>query len=94
MLQKYTPLASESYAHPEAYAWGLVTGAAFGIVRARTGSAIGLIIPHAVGNWLFSALASILWHWRSHVMWGMIPSGGIDLKTDANLKRGCKRLDA
>ena len=44
---------------PEAYAWTLVTGAAFGLLRSSTGSAGGLIIPHAVGAALFSAIAAV-----------------------------------
>jgi membrane protease YdiL (CAAX protease family) len=44
---------------PEAFAWTLVTGALFGIIRARTGSAWGLIIPHALGATLFSVVAAV-----------------------------------
>lgn len=44
---------------PEAYAWALVTGAAFGLIRARTGNSAGLVIPHAIGNMLFSAIAAV-----------------------------------
>ncbi len=44
---------------PEAYAWTLVTGAVFGLIRGRTGSAAGLILPHAVGAALFSAIAAV-----------------------------------
>lgn len=44
---------------PEAYAWALVTGAVFGLIRARTGDYAGLVIPHAVGNVLFAALAPV-----------------------------------
>ncbi len=44
---------------PEAYAWTLVTGVVFGLIRARTGSAAGLIIPHAVGAALFSVVAAV-----------------------------------
>ncbi len=44
---------------PEAFAWTLVTGALFGLIRARTGSASGLIIPHAVGAMLFSVVAAV-----------------------------------
>jgi apolipoprotein N-acyltransferase len=43
----------------EAYAWTLVTGAAFGLIRSRAGSPAGLIVPHALGNLLFSAVASV-----------------------------------
>ncbi len=39
---------------PEAMAWGLVTGVAFGLIRMATGSAVGLVAPHALGNILFS----------------------------------------
>ncbi len=44
---------------PEAFAWTLVTSAAFGLIRARTGSAAALILPHAVGAALFSVVAAI-----------------------------------
>jgi len=44
---------------PEAYAWTLVTGAAFGLLRSSTGSVGGLIIPHAVGVALFSAISAV-----------------------------------
>ncbi len=43
----------------EAYAWTLVTGAAFGLIRARTGNASGLVLAHAVGAALFSAIAAV-----------------------------------
>lgn len=43
----------------EAMAWALVTGAAFGLLRARTGNAVGLVIPHAVGNLLFSIVTTV-----------------------------------
>jgi hypothetical protein len=43
----------------EAYAWTLVTGSLFGLIRARTRSAGGLIIPHAVGATLFAAIAVV-----------------------------------
>lgn len=44
---------------PEAFAWTLVTGIVFGLIRSRTGSAAGLIVPHAVGSILFSAIAAV-----------------------------------
>jgi apolipoprotein N-acyltransferase len=44
---------------PESYAWALVTGAAFGWLRARTATAAGFIAPHAVGNVLFSVVATV-----------------------------------
>lgn len=44
---------------PEAYAWAMVTGAAFGLIRAKTGDYAGLVIPHAIGNLLFAALAPV-----------------------------------
>jgi len=43
----------------EAIAWALVTGAAFGVIRARTGNALGLVIPHVLGNVLFSIVAAV-----------------------------------
>lgn len=43
----------------EAYAWTLVTGAAFGLIRWRAGGPVGLVVPHALGNVLFSAVASV-----------------------------------
>ncbi|HEU5299445.1 MAG TPA: apolipoprotein N-acyltransferase [bacterium] len=43
----------------EALAWAMVTGAAFGAIRARTGSALGLVVPHAAGSLLFSILAAV-----------------------------------
>jgi hypothetical protein len=44
---------------PESYAWALLTGVAFGLIRTRTGSGIGLIVPHTVGNLLFSVVALV-----------------------------------
>jgi predicted amidohydrolase len=41
----------------EAMAWAVVTGAFFGIIRMRSGNALGLIVPHALGNILFSTVA-------------------------------------
>ena len=41
----------------EAMAWALVTGTLFGLIRMRTGNAFGLIVPHTVGNILFSTVA-------------------------------------
>lgn len=43
----------------EAVAWTLLTGAAFGLIRAWTGNAAGLVIPHAVGNVLFAIVAMV-----------------------------------
>ncbi|MGH2347875.1 MAG: apolipoprotein N-acyltransferase [bacterium] len=43
----------------EAIAWAMVTGLAFGIIRARTGSALGLIVPHALGNLLIAFLTVV-----------------------------------
>jgi predicted amidohydrolase/membrane protease YdiL (CAAX protease family) len=40
----------------EATAWGLITGVLFGLIRMATGSALGLIVPHALGNILFSMI--------------------------------------
>lgn len=44
---------------PEAYAWTLVTGALFGLIRSRTHSAAGLIVPHALGAMLFASIAEV-----------------------------------
>ncbi|HVH30721.1 MAG TPA: CPBP family glutamic-type intramembrane protease, partial [bacterium] len=44
---------------PEAYAWTLVTGALFGLIRSRTHSAAGLIVPHALGAMLFATIAEV-----------------------------------
>ena len=44
---------------PEAFAWALLTGAAFGLIRARTGNAVGLVFPHAVGNLLMALVANV-----------------------------------
>ncbi len=52
-------LSFQSGLPAEAYAWTLVTGAAFGLIRARTTNAAGLILPHAIGAALFSAIASV-----------------------------------
>jgi len=43
----------------EAIAWAMVTGAGFGLIRARTGNALGLVIPHALGNILFSVVTMV-----------------------------------
>ncbi len=43
----------------EALAWALLTGAAFGLIRARTGNVTGLVIPHALGNLLLGFLVSV-----------------------------------
>jgi hypothetical protein len=44
---------------PEALAWAMITGAAFGAIRARTGSALGLVLPHAAGSLLFSLVTAV-----------------------------------
>ena len=49
----------QSGLRPEAFAWALVTGVAFGYIRARTGNVAGLVIPHALGNVLFSVIATV-----------------------------------
>lgn len=41
----------------EAMAWALVTGVLFGHIRSRTGNALGLVVPHVLGNILFSTVA-------------------------------------
>lgn len=41
----------------EAMVWALVTGGLFGLIRMRTGNALGLVVPHALGNILFSTVA-------------------------------------
>lgn len=43
----------------EAVAWAMVTGLAFGIIRARTGSALGLVVPHALGHLLIGFLTVV-----------------------------------
>ncbi|HET6946452.1 MAG TPA: apolipoprotein N-acyltransferase [bacterium] len=43
----------------EAIAWAMVTGAAFGAIRARTGNALGLVVPHAVGNLLVAIVTLV-----------------------------------
>jgi apolipoprotein N-acyltransferase len=43
----------------EAMAWALVTAVAFGLIRARTGNTLGLVIPHALGNILFSVVTMV-----------------------------------
>lgn len=43
----------------EAMAWAMITGAAFGVIRAKTGNALGLVIPHALGNILFSVMTVV-----------------------------------
>lgn len=43
----------------EAMAWALVTGVVFGLIRARTGNSLGLVIPHALGNILFSVVTVV-----------------------------------
>lgn len=43
----------------EAMAWVLVTGVVFGLIRARTGNSLGLVIPHALGNILFSVVTVV-----------------------------------
>jgi predicted amidohydrolase len=40
----------------EAMAWGLITGVLFGVIRMGTGNALGLVVPHALGNILFSMI--------------------------------------
>ncbi|HET6780594.1 MAG TPA: CPBP family intramembrane glutamic endopeptidase, partial [bacterium] len=44
---------------PEAYAWAMCTGVAFGLIRARTGNVLGPIAGHALGNVLISAITAI-----------------------------------
>ena len=41
----------------EAMVWAVVTGGLFGLIRMRTGNALGLVVPHALGNILFSTVA-------------------------------------
>ncbi|MDQ7843922.1 MAG: apolipoprotein N-acyltransferase [Armatimonadota bacterium] len=43
----------------EAIAWAMITGAAFGLIRARTGNVAGLVVPHLLGNILFSVVAPV-----------------------------------
>ena len=42
---------------PEGMVWVLVTGVLFGVIRQWTGNALGLLVPHVLGNVLFSTLA-------------------------------------
>lgn len=49
----------QSGLRPEAYAWTLLTGVAFGLIRARTGNVAGLVVPHAIGNVLFSVVSIV-----------------------------------
>ncbi len=44
---------------PESWAWALLTGTAFGWLRARAGTPAGLVLPHALGNVLFSVVAPV-----------------------------------
>jgi len=44
---------------PEAYAWAMCTGVAFGLIRARTGNVLGPIAGHALGNLLISAITAV-----------------------------------
>lgn len=44
---------------PEAYAWAMVTGAAFGLIRAKTGNVAGLVVAHTLGNILMSAIVPV-----------------------------------
>ncbi|HXF81165.1 MAG TPA: CPBP family glutamic-type intramembrane protease, partial [bacterium] len=43
----------------EALVWTMVSGAAFGAIRARTGNALGLVLPHAAGAAIFSILGAV-----------------------------------
>ncbi|HEY3247895.1 MAG TPA: apolipoprotein N-acyltransferase [bacterium] len=43
----------------EAIAWAMVTGLGFGLIRSRTRSALGLIVPHALGNVLIAFLTVV-----------------------------------
>ncbi len=43
----------------EGMAWAMITGVAFGLIRARTGNAVGLVVPHTLGNLLFSMVALV-----------------------------------
>jgi len=44
---------------PEAYAWAICTGVAFGLIRARTGNVLGPVAGHALGNVLISAITAV-----------------------------------
>jgi apolipoprotein N-acyltransferase len=44
---------------PEAYAWAICTGVAFGLIRARTGNVLGPVAGHALGNVLISAITFV-----------------------------------
>jgi len=43
----------------EALTWAMLTGIAFGVIRARTGNMSGLVIPHALGNVLLGVVAAV-----------------------------------
>jgi len=43
----------------EAFAWALLTGLGFGLIRMRTGNVTGLVIPHAVGNLLLGLIVLV-----------------------------------
>ncbi len=43
----------------EALAWAMLTGLAFGVIRARTGNVSGLVIPHALGNALLGVVSAV-----------------------------------
>src|SRR5438105_8264526 len=44
---------------PKAYAWAIVTGAAFGLNRVQTGDCAGLVILDATGIILFSPIVTL-----------------------------------
>ncbi len=52
-------MALQSGLSAEALAWAMLTGIAFGVIRARTGNVSGLVIPHALGNVLIGVVAAV-----------------------------------
>ncbi len=43
----------------EAVVWAGLTGAVFGVIRARTGNVSGLVLPHALGNMLLGFVVAV-----------------------------------
>ena len=52
-------MALQSGLSAEALVWAMLTGIAFGVIRARTGNVSGLVIPHALGNVLLGVVAAV-----------------------------------
>jgi len=57
LLSTFLPWAVAPGGSPEVLIWSLLMGAVFGLIRWRTGDALGLAVPRAVGLYLLGTLS-------------------------------------